>query len=218
MKCPLSNEGSDSSSVSKRVVLHLTESGVRKSSARRKKPKIFIQTTEEESSQEKKKWQEFFDSACDTSTDTETVRVLLASALEERSQKEAKKVPHTDSSEYPDDDVKELMSQIYQDLHNVATAQAFKTVCKEAFAGRFFIGEVSDIDELLQQVSVGVSSTISKSFAIPICATIANRLQNQRLPICKNPRGHNPRRFVIVASIQPTSGTVSWPLITVGSF
>lgn len=169
MKYPSLNEGSGISSPSRRVVLHHTGSGVRKSSARRTKSKLFIQTTEEERSQNEDKWQAYFDSARDASTDTETVRVLLVSALkEECSKKEAKEICDTNTSEYSDHDVKGLMAQIYQDLHNVATAQAFKTGCEEACTGRFFIGEVSDIDELLQKVSVEVSSAISKFFATPI--------------------------------------------------
>ena len=170
MKCPLSSGGSGSSCDSKRVVLDLTRSRVTKSSVRRKKPNTSIQKrTEEESPQEKEKWQAFFDSARDVSTDTETVRELLVRALEEEhSKKEAKENSHTDSGEYPMNKVKGLMTQIYQDLHNVAAAQAFKTGCKEASSGRFFIGEVGDIDSLLQIVSVAVSSAISTSFAIPI--------------------------------------------------
>ena len=161
--------GSGSSTQSKRAPLHLTGSGVRKSSARRKKPNTSIESTEEESSREKEKWQAFFDSARDVGTDTETVRVLLVSALEEdRFKKDAKEISHTDPSEYPGYDVKGLMAQIYQDLHNVAAAQAFKTGCKEASTGRVFIGEVSEIDGLLQKVSVGVSSAISTLFATPI--------------------------------------------------
>ena len=169
MKVSPTAGGSGSSTQSKRTLLHLTGSGVRKSSHQRKKPNISIETTEEESPQEKEKWQAFFDSARDVGTNTETVRELLVSALEEdRSEKEAKESSHTDSSEYPEYDVKGLMAQIYQDLHNVAAAQASKTDCKEASTGRVFIGEVGDIDDLLKKVSVGVSSAIGTFFATPI--------------------------------------------------
>ena len=229
MKCPLLSGGSGSSSYSKRIVLHLSGSGVRKSSARRKKSRISIQTTTEKKSlRQQEKWQAFFDSARDVSTDTETVRVLLISALEEEhSQEKENKSSQMNFSEYPEYDSKGLMTQIYQDLHNVATAQALKTGNQEVSKERDFIGEIGDIDELLQKVSVGVSSAISKFFAFPICITLLIRLQDQHLPICKNPRGGNPLRVVIVtkrqsntshASIQPTSGTVNWPLITAGSF
>ena len=168
MKSSPTAGGSGSSTQSKRALLHLTGAGVRKYSARRKRPNICIETTEE-SLREKEKWQAFFDCARDVVTDMEAVRVLLVSALEEElSRKEAKENSHTDFSEYPGYDVKGLMAQIYQDIHNIAAAQAFKTGCEKASTGRIFIGEVGDTDELLQKASVEVSSAISMFFAIPI--------------------------------------------------
>ena len=228
MKRSPMTEGSGSSTDSKTLMLHLTGSGVRKSSSRRKKPKTFVQTTEEESPQEKEKWQAFFDSARDESADIETVRALLATALEEeRTKKEVREKSHTDFSEYPDYDVNGLMAQIYQDLHNVAAAQASKTGSEKASTGRVFMREVGDIDGLLQKVSAGVSSAISKFSATPTALQLLIHLQNQHMPIFKLPNGRSPARLRIAtkiqlnafqASIQPTSGTPSWPLITAGSF
>ena len=160
MKSPPKTGSSGSSTGSKASVSRPSSSGIHKACARPKKAAKVVQSTEEGSPQNKK-WQAFVDTACDTRADNETVKSLLFSALEEeRSKKEADKLPPTGTGECSEYDVKELMTQIYRDLHNVAEAQYSKYMD----GGRRWFGEPDETDLVLDEVSVGVESVISKSF------------------------------------------------------
>lgn len=161
MKSPPTTGSSGSSILTKKVASNLTGSGVKKSSAQPEKLRKVIRAIKGANPHERSKWQAFFDSARDVRCTTETVQAHLLGALEEEhSKKEAEgKIP-CDASEYSGFDVKGLMAQIYQDLHNVAFAQASRSTSEEVETERFGIGEVRDSDELLQSVSVGVEDVI----------------------------------------------------------
>ncbi|CAF9919677.1 hypothetical protein IMSHALPRED_004695 [Imshaugia aleurites] len=146
---------------------HPTGSGVRKSYARKSKSSKLLLAAGGDSPQDEKKWQGLFDSARDVVTDSETVGARLARLLkalrEERSKKEAEENSMSDAGECHGFDVKGLMAQIYQDLHNVATAQLSRAASGEAPTGRAFYGELSDTEVFLRDVSAGVTSAIASA-------------------------------------------------------
>lgn len=181
MKSPPKTGSSGSSPVSKELALHPKKSGVTKSPTQTKKAIKVVEATEGKSPQELKKWQAFLDSAHNAIADTKTVQALLFSAIEEeRFKKEAEEAGHTDNSARKEDhskneadqvahkdegesseyDVKGLMAQIYQDLHNVAADQYSRGFASDDEDDD--PEEASRMDDLLREVSAGVKIVISK--------------------------------------------------------
>lgn len=156
MKCPPTTRSSGISTLTKKFASSPTGSGVKKSPAQPKKPRDLSQAIKGANPHERSKWQAFFDSARDVSCTPETVQAHLLGALEEERSKKAEGNIPTDAIEYADFDVKGLMAQIYQDLYNVAVAQASRSASEEVEMERVVFGKVRDNDELLQEVSVGV--------------------------------------------------------------
>lgn len=204
MKSPPTTGSSGSSTDSKKVSSHPTGSGVQKSSSARTKKAIKV-----ESRREEKKWQAFFDSAREVGADDddETVRArFFDSFAEEGSTKaeaeaEAEQSSSKDTGEDSEYDVKGLMAHIYKDLHRVAAAQASKAASGGAGIQRVALGELSDTDLLLRDVSVGVASVISKFFFLthPIPHNLNpytdhTHPQNPHSPTYTIPKSRNPAR------------------------
>lgn len=160
MKSPPTTGSADSSNLTKKIASSPTGSAVKKSSAQPKKARKLIQAIRGANLHETSKWQAFFDSARNVSSTTETVQAHRLGALEEERSKKEAEGNDPDASVYSEFDVKGLMAQIYQDLHNVAVAQASRSTSEEGETERVVIGEVGNLDELLQEVSVGVEDVI----------------------------------------------------------
>lgn len=197
MKSPPITGSSGSSTGGKKAASHPTGSGVKKASARTNKTGKAVQATGGESAQNEKKWQAFFDSALEVSTDKETVRARLFEAVaEERSKKEAEKNASKDAGECTEDDVKELMAQIYQDLHRIATAQTSKTAAQGVQTERVSLADISDTDLLVRETSVGVATVISRFLCNPVRhPDLLTHLQNPRLPTSTTPKTRHPARY-----------------------
>ena len=160
MKSPPTTESSGSSTDGKKASTHPTGTGVKKLPARTK-------TTAKaagESPRKARKWQEFFSSADAPSTDDKTVRAALFDVPGEKRPKKdgAEKNGSKDSGESSSDGVKELMAQIYQDLHHIATLQTFKAAA-EAQTEKASPATLKDTRLFLWEASVGVTTVISKS-------------------------------------------------------
>lgn len=194
MKCYPMTGSSGSSIHSKNSASQPTRSRITKSSARSKKPSKVSQAAKGESPQAQEKWQAFIDSAREVTTDNETVRAHLFSALEESRIEEAEKISPTDPGECFDYDVKGLMEKIYRDLHNVAAAQASRSAFGGSGGPRWFYGEVSDIDLLLREVSVGVARAIGKSSQLQSASTLTNIIDRISACVCIRPRVPATRR------------------------
>ena len=189
MKCPPMTGSSGSSTHSKNSAPHPVRSRITKSFARPKKPSKVSQAAKGGSPQAQEKWQAFIDSAREVTTDKETVRAHLFSALEEESWKEeAEKISPTDTGGCSGYDVKGLMEKIYQDLHNVAAAQASRSVFGRSGGPRWLYGEVSDIDLLLREVSVEVARAIGKSSQLQSASTFTNIIDRISACVCIRPR------------------------------
>ena len=183
-----SSGSSGSSTGNRKVGSHPGESGVRNSSSTTKQPSAVGQAVEGEHALEEKKWQAYFDSPRDASADNETVRGPLNDVLKDpRSEKEVKIPFHKDGGKCSGYDVKELMAQIYQDLDDVATAQALNTDSGGALSRGLFLGELNESDLLLREVSVGVTSVISKSLQLHSTSTIAYSSAESALAHLYNP-------------------------------
>lgn len=175
MKSPPMTASSGSCSGSKKVASRPTGSGVKRTSNPTKKASKGYQVMEGESPRDEKKWQAFFDSACDVSADDETVRERLFDVLEEeRAKREVEEECPMDAGECPEYDVKGLMVQIYQDLNNVALAQASRAASGGSRPRRPFGGELSDTEVLLREVSFNVANVISKSLQSRSASTTAS--------------------------------------------
>lgn len=166
---------SGSSTDSDEMAPHLTGAGVKKTLVCTKKTGKEVQATEGESGRKERKWQAFFDSARQTSADNETVRARLFEVLKEvRAQKEAEKNAPNDFGECSGHDVKELMAKIYLDIDRVAAAQHSRAASEGAQTERVCLGELSERDVLLREVSIGVTEAISESLHLPLTSTVAN--------------------------------------------
>ena len=174
MKCHLMTGSSGSSTHSKNSASHPTGSRIAKSSVRSEKPSKVRQAGRGESLQAQRKWQAFIDSAHEVNTDKEAVRAHLFTLEEEDPKQEAEKISRADAGECSEYDVKRLMEEVYQDLHNVAAAQASRSFAGGSGAPRWLYGEVDDIDLLLREVSVGVASAIGKSLQLQSASTFTN--------------------------------------------
>lgn len=188
MKSPPRTGSSGSSTDGKKVAPHPTGSGVKKSSARPKTIGKAVQVTGGHSPRKERKWQVFFDSAREVSSGNETVRARLSQVLaEESSKKNAKKNASKDAGERSEYDVKGLMAQIYQNLHRVATAQASEAAPGGAQTERVSPGKLRDTSLFLQEVSVGVTSVISKSLHFHSASANANSFTESALAHLYNP-------------------------------
>ena len=175
MKSPPNTGSSSSSSNNKKDTSQLTGSGVKKSSARPKKSNLVFHSTGGRELRDEKKWQAYFDSACNVNADEKTVRARLFDALKEQlATNQTEKTSPTDAGECHEYDVKGLMSQIYQDIDSVAAAQEPKTASGEAQTERVFLGELSESNLLLREVSDRVETVISKFQKLPFRSKIAN--------------------------------------------
>lgn len=194
MKSPPVNGSSGSSIGGLKVASHSTGSGVKKSSTGTKKVGKVVHATRGESPQEERKWQAFVDSARGVSADNETVWAGPDHNLKEKQfEKEAEKFSYKKPRERPGYDVKGLMAQIYEDLHTVAAAQASKVIFGEAPTERLCLGELSESDLSLREISVGVASVISKSLHSPStsASTNTNPSTESALALLYNPE--NPQ-------------------------
>lgn len=188
MKSPPITESSGSSTSSRKAAPHPTGSGIRKSSAKTAKSRKAGQAIGGESPRKEKEWQAYFDTARDVSADNETVRAPRLEVLKEaRSENEVDNCFSKDVGEDSRYDVKGLMAQIYQDLDDVAAAQASRAASRGGQSGRVSLGELNENDLLLREVSEGVTSVISKSLQPQSKSTVANSSIESALAYLYNP-------------------------------
>lgn len=177
----MTGSSSGSSRRARKIAFKSPTSGVKKASVRMKKASRLGSATEGDSHPNETKWQAYFDSTGDNNANNETVRANLFNVVEEdHSQTEAEKGSPNAAGECSEYDVKGLMTQIYQDLHNVAAAQASKVASGEATDENFFPKVLNNPDSFLQEVSVGAASAISKSPLPHSASTTANSINRDR--------------------------------------